>query len=108
MREKADWIGQLEILAAVVFYFLHSRELRGRRVVHYIDNSSAQAALVKGQGILVGPRLILHMIHAFWVGVGIIPRDRRVARVRTPKPIYLIGRLAATASLSWKSFSPIH
>ena len=65
-------IGQLKILAAVVVYFLLSRELRWRRVVHYIDNSPALAALVKRSSSALDS---LYMIHAFWALVSFLKID---------------------------------
>ena len=43
---KLTYIGQLEMLAAVMTYW-SVPELRGRRVIHWIDNMGAVAALVK-------------------------------------------------------------
>jgi len=45
---KSQYIGQLELLAAITPYTSLGEELRGRRVIHWIDNKSAIAALVKG------------------------------------------------------------
>ena len=47
-RPKEQYIGQLELLAAVVAYTTFPEELRGRRVIHWIENESAVYALVKG------------------------------------------------------------
>ena len=44
---RKNYIGQLEILAAVAVYF-SMPELRGRRVLHWIDNTGAVAALTSG------------------------------------------------------------
>jgi hypothetical protein len=40
-------VGQLELLAAIAVYYSLADVLRGRQVVHYIDNSGAMAILVK-------------------------------------------------------------
>ena len=64
--------GELEILAAVVVYFSLLRELRGRRVVHYIDNSSALAPLVKRSSSALDSS---YMIHAFWALVSFLEID---------------------------------
>ena len=63
MHERSQCIGQLEALAAVAVYYSLAGELRGRRVVHYIDNSSAMASLVKGASSEVDSSSI---VHAFW------------------------------------------
>ena len=41
-------IGELELLAAVCAYLTFPAQLRGRRVTHWIDNTGALAALIKG------------------------------------------------------------
>lgn len=46
--EKTQYIGQLELLAALTPYTSLRERLKGRRVVHWIDNTSAIAALCKG------------------------------------------------------------
>ena len=58
-----QYIGQLEMLAAVAVYAsLDPADLRGRRVIHWIDNTGALAAMVKGYArALRGTRLV----HAF-------------------------------------------
>ena len=43
-----EYIGQLELLAAVVAYTTFADELRGAHVIHWIDNESAVYSLVKG------------------------------------------------------------
>ena len=41
------YVGQLELLAAVAVYYSLAAELRGREVIHFIDNSGAMACLIK-------------------------------------------------------------
>ena len=48
MRERTQYVGQLEILAAVLAYTSRPEQFRGRDVIHFIDNSGAEAGLVKG------------------------------------------------------------
>jgi hypothetical protein len=45
---KKQYIGQMEILAALTAYLALASHLRGKQVIHYIDNTSAIAALVNG------------------------------------------------------------
>jgi hypothetical protein len=46
-RTRQQYVGQLELLAAIAVYYSLAVVLRGRQVVHYIDNSGAMAILVK-------------------------------------------------------------
>ena len=47
-RAKEQYIGQLELLAAVVAYTTFPDILEGQHVIHWIDNESAVYSLVKG------------------------------------------------------------
>ena len=67
--ERRQYIGQLELLAAVAAYTTFPDELRGRRVVHWIDNTSALAALIKGYSRAPDSARIVHAFHAFNVGL---------------------------------------
>ena len=59
--DMGTYIGQLEMLAAVAVY--HSiPELAGRRVIHWIDNTGAVAALVKGYAAAPDSARILHAL----------------------------------------------
>ena len=61
--DKRQYIGQLECLAAVAVYF-SLPELRGRDVIHFIDNTGALSALAKGYtGDIDSARLV----HAFYM-----------------------------------------
>ena len=72
LLRRMQYIGQLEILAAVVVYFSLARELRGRQVIHFIDNSSAMAALVKGYSSAPDSA---SLVHAFWAMAAYIEVD---------------------------------
>ena len=65
---RKQYIGQLELLAAVAVYY-SLPELKGRRVVHCIDNTSAIAALVKGYSGSPDSVRILHAFAAFSLGL---------------------------------------
>uniref|UniRef100_A0A7S4F9Y6 Uncharacterized protein n=1 Tax=Chrysotila carterae TaxID=13221 RepID=A0A7S4F9Y6_CHRCT len=67
---STQYIGQLKLLAAVAAYCTFARELKGRRVIHWIDNTSALAALIKGYSSRPDSALIVHAFHAFNVRVG--------------------------------------
>ena len=60
---KAQYIGQLELLAAVCCYYSFPDIFRDREVIHFIDNTSALAALIKGYSGLPDSARI---VHAFW------------------------------------------
>ena len=40
-RERTQYIGQLELLAAVSVYYSLRDDLRGREVIHFTDNAGA-------------------------------------------------------------------
>ena len=61
---KDQYIGQLEILAAVCVYYSAPEWFEDRDVIHWIDNSSAIMALIKGySGMPDSARLV----HAFYL-----------------------------------------
>ena len=63
-RPKKQYIGQLEILAAVCVYYSWPELFVDRDVIHWIDNSSAIMALIKGySGMPDSARLV----HAYYL-----------------------------------------
>ena len=50
---KQSYMGQLELLAAPVALATWSNKLQGKRLIHFVDNDSASACLVKGYSPLV-------------------------------------------------------
>lgn len=62
---RKQYIGQLELLAAVAAYTTFPELLRGRRVIHWIDNTSALAALIKGYSSTPDSAGIVHAFHSF-------------------------------------------
>ena len=62
-RVRKQYIGQLELLAAVAVYYSLAAELRGREVIHFIDNSGAMACLIKDYSSDVDSA---RLVHAFW------------------------------------------
>ena len=66
---RKQYIGQLEILYAVAPYFTVPEVFAGREVLHFIDNTSACAALIKGYSRAIDSGLIVNAFHAFNVGI---------------------------------------
>lgn len=62
-RERSQYVGQLELLAAVAVYYSLAAELRGREVIHFIDNSGAMACLIKNYS---SDRDSSRLVHTFW------------------------------------------
>ena len=73
MMEGFVWrrqqIGQMEILAGVVPYMSMPDVLRGRDVLHWIDNTSAKAALVHGYSGAPDSSRLVHLLQAWNVGL---------------------------------------
>ena len=64
LRRKQQ-IGQVELVGAVAPYLSLPAELAGRRVIHFIDNTSALAALAKGYSGVPDSAHIVHVFHAW-------------------------------------------
>ena len=62
-RPKSQYIGQLELLAAVVAYTTFADELRGEHVIHWIDNESAVYSLVKGYSRAPDSARVVNLFH---------------------------------------------
>ena len=67
---RKQQIGQAELLGAVVPYLSMPKELAGRDVLHWIDNTSAKAALVHGYSGKPDSARIVHLFHAWNMGLG--------------------------------------
>ena len=63
--ERKQQIGQVEIIGGLVPYLSHPALLAGRRIIHFIDNSSAVAALTKGYSNLPDSARLVHTFHAW-------------------------------------------
>ena len=59
---RSQRIGELELLAAVCAYLTFPQLLAGRRVTHWIDNTGALAALIKGYA---SEEDLAKIVHAF-------------------------------------------
>ena len=66
--ERRQQIGQVEIAAAIIPYLTVPELLAGRDVVHFIDNTSAVAALSKGYSGAPDSARLVHMFHAWQAG----------------------------------------
>lgn len=71
LRKRKTYIGVYEMVAAAGVYTALARELRGRRVVHFVDNQSSMAALCKGYSKVEDMARIVHAFHAQCAGVGV-------------------------------------
>ena len=70
-KPRKQQIGQVELVGALVPYLSLGMRLRGRRVLHWIDNSSAVAASCKGYSGATDSARIVHAMHATLAGLGI-------------------------------------
>jgi hypothetical protein len=64
-HERRQYIGQLELLYAQAVYTSAPKTLKGRKVIHFIDNTSAVAGLVKGHSMVCDSAMIVNAFHAF-------------------------------------------
>ena len=67
MRRRQQ-IGQVELLGAVAPYLSLPDLLRGRDIIHFVDNTSAVAALTKGFSRVPDSARIVHAFHAWCAG----------------------------------------
>ena len=74
-RPKAQYIGQLELLAAVVAYttFRFPDVLAGKHVIHWIDNESAVYSLAKGYSGAADSARVVNLYHACVAQLGVTP-----------------------------------
>ena len=63
-RKKQQYIGQLELLAALVAYSTFPELMRDKSVVHWIDNESAVYSLVKGYSGAPDSARVVNLFHA--------------------------------------------
>ena len=67
---RQQYVGQLEVLAAVAAYTTFSDLLRGREVIHFIDNTGALFGLMKGYARDVDSARLVHSFHAICAALG--------------------------------------
>jgi hypothetical protein len=71
MLRRKQQIGQVELVGAFTPYSaLGTSVWAGRQVIHWIDNSSAVAALVKGYSSSIDSARIVQAMHATLAGLG--------------------------------------
>ena len=68
-KARKQYIGQLELYAALIAYTTFKRELQGRKVIHWIDNTGALAALIKGYSSVPDSAQIVHAFHSLNLGL---------------------------------------
>ena len=66
---RKQYIGQIEILGALSPYLSCPELLAGKRVIHWIDNTSAISALNKGYSARPDSARLVHAFHAFNLGL---------------------------------------
>ena len=99
--EKRQYIGQLELLAAVLVYY-SVPELRGSSPIHWIDNTSAIATLIKGYSGAPDSARLLHAFKAFAFGFGVdpwfqwVPSKANIADMPSRHEFGLLDELGAT------------
>ena len=72
-RAKEQYIGQLELLAAVVAYTTFPDLLAGQHVIHWIDNESAVYSLVKGYCGAADSARVVNVFHSAMCRLGVTP-----------------------------------
>ena len=82
-RPKAQYIGQLELLATVVAYTTFPDVLVGRHVIHWIDNESAVYSLAKGYSGAADSTRVVNLYHACIALLGVTPWVRMWVRMTT-------------------------
>ena len=66
---RHQYIGQLELYYAVAPYWTLPEVFKDRQVLHFIDNTSACAGLIKGYARALDSGLIVNAFHAFNAGL---------------------------------------
>ena len=99
--DKRQYIGQLELLAAVLVYY-SVPELKGSSPIHWIDNTSAIATLIKGYSGAPDSARLLHAFKAFAFGFGAdpwfqwVPSKANIADMPSRHDFSLLDELEAT------------
>ena len=91
---RKQYIGQVELLGALVPYISVPHLLGGRRVIHWIDNTSAIAAMVKGYSARPDSARLVHAWHALntdlraRVWFEYVPTDANIADAPSRLPLW--------------------
>ena len=67
---RRQQIGQVEIIGAMAPYLSLPHQLAGADIIHFIDNTSALAALTKGYSGVPDSARLVHTFHAWAAGSG--------------------------------------
>jgi hypothetical protein len=104
VRGKQQYIGQLEILYAQCVYTSCPRTFRDRNVIHFVDNTSAVAGLVKGYAAPIDSARIVNAFHAYNVGIRarVYFELARPARPRALDTFEFNGHAKKLRGLSWR------
>ena len=93
---KQTFMGQLEILAGPIALSTWANELRNRRCLHFVDNDSASACLVKGYS----PRSdSCEIVGVYWLEASAFKVDPYIERVES-KSNLADGPIAVSTMLS--------
>ena len=60
---RLQYVGQLEILAAVVAFTSRAEQLRGRDIILFIDNTGALYGISKGYSTYIDSAQLVHVLH---------------------------------------------
>ena len=88
------------MLAAVAVYY-SVPELRGRRVLHWIDNTGVILALTKGYSRAPDSVRILHVLKAYCLGLGVsiwfqwVPSKANIADLLSRNEFEMLRRFGA-------------
>ena len=67
LEARKQQIGQLELLGAVAPYYSLGPYLKGKRIIHWIDNTAALAGIAKGYSSKPDSARIIHAFHSLGV-----------------------------------------
>jgi hypothetical protein len=87
--DKKTYIMQAEIIAAIAVYYSLPDMLRGRSVVHFIDNTGALSAMIHGYARQPDCARLVNVFHAQALGLGCecffewVPSKANIADVPT-------------------------
>ena len=70
VREREQYVGQLEVLAAVAAYTSRPEQLRDRDVIHFIDNTGAIFGIAKGYSADLDSARLISVFHTLNAALG--------------------------------------
>lgn len=102
LQFKKTYIGQLELVAAVVAYLTFPDVLRSRLCHHFIDNQGAYYSMISGYSSKTDCATILHEYHLAILKLGCHPwigfvySEDNIADLPSREKYELVERLGAT------------